>query len=890
MKARYRLLYPLPTLALLAWVAFPLARGSDTFYLRDVLNTHLPLKHAQAEAMRSGTLPLLDPYRAAGQPLLGNPNAVPLYPDNLLYLAGSTLWALNAHFWLHLLLAAPAMAWLGHAWGLSRRAAWAAGVAYALSGYYLSHMSFYNLVAAATLAPAFAAACLRLAEGRRSGRWAAAAGGLWALLLLGGDPLLALLALALGVSAAVARGTGQAAAALADPGDSSAGVAPRAAPGHSAGATAPADPADSTGVRSPTAPGDPAAAASPAERGDSHPPAVAAPRKAGRLAFWGWLAPAGLALGCGLLVAAPQIVEFLRILPASFRGSFGFSSLAATVASWDPRQALDWLLPFPFGRPDLLGPGSFWGHRFYTDTPPYYYALYPGLATLALVAASGRPRGRAAWWAWGAAAAGLFLSLGRFNPLASWVFSLPGLRYPVKLWLPVAVGGALLAGIGFERLFVAGEAPARRRWLLALGALALALGTLWGLLTFAPGWAEGVLRSLVPADRPWAFVTGERLRWAALCLASLAVVAGLAMAGHLARRRPWGGGAAVLLLHAAAQLFFLAPLVSTDAALPYQTPSPVLEEVPPEAVTAHGAFAKLFGPSTLYAGRFPEPRTRWLYRRAFFELYPPAGTLWGRRYALNVSPEGLDSFHTRLAKAAVQESTDLERVRLLAAFGADRLLLDRRLSRAAAAEVDLLAEIPSSGQQLLVYGVPGALGEAQLLGRVVRSPDPGDTFDRLTAPGFEPRTTAVVAGPGPELDEPPGTVEVLATGAESFEARVRSPEGGVLVLRRARLPLWRASLDGRPARTALVNLHLLGLEVPAGEHRVRLWVDRRPLVVSALASLVGLTGLLGLAFVWWRPARAEVEPAGDAAADGTPAGAKEPGELGDEEDRLESRT
>src|SRR5204862_5639541 len=82
--------------------------------------------------------------------------------------------------------------------------AWAGGVAYALSGWFLSQMSYYNLVAGAALAPAFAAACVAGA--------AAAAGTLWALLLLAGDPtmaalaaLLAIVALALGRERGAAR-------------------------------------------------------------------------------------------------------------------------------------------------------------------------------------------------------------------------------------------------------------------------------------------------------------------------------------------------------------------------------------------------------------------------------------------------------------------------------------------------------------------------------------------------------------------------------------------------------------------------------------------------------------------------------------------------------------
>src|SRR4051812_345146 len=109
---RFAWLYVAPLVLLLVWMCLPLIRGTGTLYLRDVLNTHFPMKQAQAAAMRAGYFPLIDPYRAGGQPLAGNPNAVPFYPTNLLYLIGPTLWALNAHFWIHLLLAPFAFFWL----------------------------------------------------------------------------------------------------------------------------------------------------------------------------------------------------------------------------------------------------------------------------------------------------------------------------------------------------------------------------------------------------------------------------------------------------------------------------------------------------------------------------------------------------------------------------------------------------------------------------------------------------------------------------------------------------------------------------------------------------------------------------------------------------------
>ena len=235
--------HALPALLLLLVAVLPLVLGDATLYLRDAANTHLPAKWAQAEAMREGRLPLLDVSRDGGQPALGNMNTVPLYPDNLLYLLAPTLWSFNAHFWLHLLLAPWAFYLLARAWGLGRRASWAAGACYAASGFFLSSLNLYNLVAGYALAPALAAAALRLAESSRRSRIAALA-ALWALLLLAGDPMTAAVALAAALAA--------------------------------------------VGVR----------------------------------AGWRALARGGpwAALGLGTALAAPQIVEFLRILPASFRG------------------------------------------------------------------------------------------------------------------------------------------------------------------------------------------------------------------------------------------------------------------------------------------------------------------------------------------------------------------------------------------------------------------------------------------------------------------------------------------------------------------------------------------------------------------------------------------
>ena len=871
----------LPVLVLLAWRVAPLASGRDTLFVRDVFNTHLGLQHARAEAFAAGALPLVDPRRAGGQPLLGNLNAAPLYPDGLLLLAAPLLWAVNAHFWLHWLLAPFALYALGRALGLAPPAAWAAGACYALSGFFVSQLSFFNLIAGAALAPALAAASIAAvraaAAPRRRAASIAGAGLGWTLLVLGGDPPTALVALALGLSAVLAR---------------------------------------------------------PLAAGERRRPPL------------GRALALAAALAAGTLLALPQIAATAQILPGSLRGVRGYSEAARTVGSFDPRQALEWLLPFAFGRPDVTGDGAFWGFDFYTGAPPYFFTLYPGLLALALVAAAGRPRGAAAWWGWAAVAGGLFVALGRFNPLAAWLFGLgpaAALRYPVKAWLAVAVGASVLCGLGFARALAAPRAG--RRLVAALAALAAVFGAGWALFALAPEAAEGWLRGLVPARLPDAFVAAERLRWAGLCRLSAAVAAALAGAAWLFARsgrpgpgrsgglevgqaepggagspdgrrnqpdvggaaggvQPQGGspgagrpageerapsrlstaGAALLLtVHAAAQLVLLAPAMPTDAAAAYREPSPLLAAVPPGALVAHGAAGGLFGGSTLHRGAYPDPGVRWLERRAFFELYPVAGRLWGRRYALDVSAEGLDSYFTRLARAAIEEAADDgERVRLLAAWGVDRLLLDRPLGAEAESLARPVAAASAFGSTARVYALAGAAPEVAFATEIERAPHLNAARDALRRPGFDPRRRVVLAGepaaagsdPGAAGPSPPSAslaaepagagsggrapalpspaarapaVRVLARGPESVAAEVDAPRPGVLVWRRAWLPLYRASVDGAPAAPVVANLHHLGVEVPAGRHAVRVWADRGPLARAAWGALAGAALLAALA-------------------------------------------
>jgi hypothetical protein len=776
-----------------------------------------------AEALREGVLPVLDPHRSGGQPLLGNPNAVPLYPDNLLFLAAPLLWALNAHFWLHWLMAPLAAYWLARAWGLGRPAAWAAGVCYGVSGYFLSQLNLYNLVAGAALVPALVAAVLRCGEGdpaaerRRGGRAAAAAGVLWALVLLSGDPVTAVLGASLAASAATVRWRRR----------------------------------------------------------------LLRPIVVGRLAA---------AVGLGTLVALPQIVEFLRILPATYRGYWGYAAWRHTVGAWSPAHAIEWLVPQAFGRYDLWGAGGFWAQPLFDGNLPFFLSLYPGILALALVLAAGRPRGGAAWWAWGSVVAGLFLSAGGTHPLGRWLFELPGaeaFRYPVKLWMAVAVGAALLCGLGWQRTFGAGDgapalpgAAALRRLAWPLAAIAALLGGVTAFLIAAPGAFDGLVFRFARPEWTAELVAAERARWLATLVVLFAVLLALGLGLVLARRRPVAGAALLLAVHAAAQVHLLRGLLVTDEAAYYREPPAALAAIPPGSRVAHAQFLDLFGPSPLHLG--PDHRFVWAIRQDFASLIPGAGIVHGDlRYELGRTPEGLESFLSRIAYEAVFGGpTDADRVRGLARWGVEYVISEEPLEEVPGELTREVATFPGVTAPVRVYRLAGAAPEALFAETELRVPHLNAAWDLFRSPGFDPDRLVVLpgdpegavpalpaaadgegAGEGPGQGADRGRVRVLARGPESLTLETASPVAGVVVVQRSLLPVWRATVDGAPAELEPANLYRIGVRVPAGEHRLRLWVDRSPLRWSLAGSAAGLAGLAALALLGGRR-RAAGQPGG----------------------------
>jgi hypothetical protein len=508
---------------------------------------------------------------------------------------------------------------------------------------------------------------------------------------------------------------------------------------------------------------------------------------------------------------------------------------------------LEWLLPLAFGTPQL----GFWGEAFSGGQLPLFFSVHPGLLALALVLAAGLPRDPATRWGATAAAGGLFLAVGAWNPVVRALVRLPGadlLRFPVKFYLAVGLGGAVLAGVGLERALRGGE----RHLVRACGVVLLALLALFAVLLQVPDRVEGWLAlagDLSPAQAGavranWTLAAGVQ---SALALAIAALALGM-------RRRRDAVVVLLLALHTVSQLLWLrTPLLPTDEAAAYRGTPALLHHLEPGETLVQGGYGDMFGPAR--ASGLPDRRLLWVQRRGFLELYPFVGVRFGREYELNVSAEGLDSFLSDMTFKVMRDLDDGERLRVLRTLGVEALVLDRQLEPPLPPGVSLRAEVGSIGGRTYLYGLD-AVPDLTVVGTIYRSPDVNRNIAAVIDSRFDPFTMAVIPGRGPALRGPPGSVlELQVDEAERLEARVLARGPSVLVVQRAYLPLYRAEVDGRPAKLTVANLDRLALELPAGEHQVRIWTDRRPLGWSWLGVAAGALLLAGL---WFR-ARARGE-------------------------------
>jgi hypothetical protein len=174
-------------------------------------------------------------------------------------------------------------------------------------------------------------------------------------------------------------------------------------------------------------------------------------------------------------------------------------------------------------------------------------------------------------------------------------------------------------------------------------------------------------------------------------------------------------------------------------------------------------------------------------------------------------------------------------LRALGLLGVSRVMSDRALP---------LREV-YRGEDALVYANPAAVPRAFVVGSETVT---DDQLGAVTAPGFDPRATAVVSAPL-GLRGSGGTARIVADEDERVVVRATAEDRGLLVLADTWFPGWRAKVDGRGAPIVRTDQLLRGVVIGPGAHTVEFayvpWSWRIGWIVSLLTAVA-------LALAVWR--------------------------------------
>nr|MBA2510200.1 YfhO family protein [Rubrobacteraceae bacterium] len=149
-----------------------------------------------------------------------------------------------------------------------------------------------------------------------------------------------------------------------------------------------------------------------------------------------------------------------------------------------------------------------------------------------------------------------------------------------------------------------------------------------------------------------------------------------------------------------------------------------------------------------------------------------------------------------------------------------------------------------------------------------REASQSETLNQLGSGAVDPRRTALLERPPPDLDRPedPSADRATVTEYEADRIRLESATGarGLLVLSEAYYPAWKAYVDGEPVPLYVADHVLRAVPVPAGEHTVELRYESWSLRTGVAVSLGFCLALVVLVAARARRKGADETPTGNA--------------------------
>lgn len=562
----------------------------------------------------------------------------------------------------------------------------------------------------------------------------------------------------------------------------------------------------------------------------------------------------GIVAALAMALAAVQLLPTLARLSDSERAT-GLATAEAATWSTSPARLTELALPRLHGDPNRSEEGLYFGWKLHDRGYPYLVSIYPGLLVLLL--------GLAALLRWpiplrGALAAmllvGVFLALGRHNPLLAWLTeaapALRILRYPEKFLLLTTTALALAAGLGWQHMLERRRAGHHRELDFALAlsvAATLGFAALLALISLRPELPAWFVRSrspLPPAPAELAAAVGYLRREGMIALAT-AVAATLVIAGHRWPRPPERWLAALLLTLVAADLGYqgrtLLPTVEFARLL---EPGGELERLEAgERLFTDAAFVA--HPDLVLASGRPGPARLW---SAVDRLDPYIANLRSAAYVLNADT---DLMLTGPARSSLATLGGLWRQRPLAerylgAWAVDRIVYNKPLA-------EVLRQRWRGEPAELVTSVTSRerLEPVRWVGRVTFHADLAAATAAAKAAGWRIGEHDHWLGAAGTATARTARIVDSRAGGRRLSLRLSAPEGGLLVVASTFDRGWRARADGRHAPLYATAAGQIGVLVPAATETLELAYWDRWVTAGTLLTFAGLAGC---ALAWRRTA------------------------------------
>lgn len=533
----------------------------------------------------------------------------------------------------------------------------------------------------------------------------------------------------------------------------------------------------------------------------------------------------------GLLVAAlsaVQLLPFLELLGQSQRDA-AFATGKWPMPAWGLGNLL---VPLFHTRPTLHGPHFQPGQEFFSS-------YYPGAAILVLALLGACwARERRAWILGGLVVFAVLMAWGEnspFYPLARRVFPPLGLaRYPVKFLLLAAFALPVLAAWGVRSLAATRPTVATRHSTLvvagfgALLAMAALAGWAWLHPYQSAQWSPEDNALLAREQGP--FVTFNALGRAAALAACLGLLLAWARAAN-----SWQRGLAHVALLLALAMDMITHMPAQNPSLPasvYQ--AGLWEENNRRPVPGLGDGRVLVSPGAeqrLLHSTVPDTTHDFLGKRL---------ALWSNLNLLDRVPKVNGSSTLQLREQAqvqnlIYKGTNAPPRPLLQMLGVNLF---------SPAENPTLW-VPLSNACPIV-----SAGQAPLYA------DETARLQGLASRGFDPHTQVYLR---PEDRARVGvhratdariTNALVSRGKVS--AVVHATEPSLVVMAQSWSRGWRATVDGQPVPLLQANHAFQAVQVPAGQHELRLIYRDQSLLAGAGLTLLGL---LACGWLWLRPGR-----------------------------------